>query len=392
MHLVEEHYYPTSNKIVLKVLGIWPHDKSRLVFLKRVLIITLIVTYIILQLSIFITTKYNMALFSNIMSFVILFTGMGIKYCIFIFKSKTIKILHYYIQEDWKMMQSKLEIDILQKHAHSCRNYVIYIFYAVEFFVVGIIVVQFFPIILDFVSPLDEPRPRKTIVAVEYFISQDNYFYAIVFHEFTIMFLCTSVILATGTQAMLLMYHSFGMFKIACHRMEHSIDDRVLYMPNCERAIYEKIVQVVIVHRRAMEFTNIFLSSFNVPYCIFATLGVLSLSVNLFKLVQSIIIVKNIEDTFISFTTILGHLLYMFMAIYVGQQATDYNNELFKLVYSTSWYLMPITSQKLILFLLCSTGKEFYYTIGFIFVAKMENFAMLVNTALSYVAVMYSVQ
>lgn len=38
---------------------------------------------------------------------------------------------------------------------------------------------------------------------------------------------------------------------IYSHRIEHSIDD-ILYMPNCERAICEKIMQVVIVHRRAL--------------------------------------------------------------------------------------------------------------------------------------------
>lgn len=35
--------------------------------------------------------------------------------------------------------------------------------------------------------------------------------------------------------------------------MEHLIDDNILYMPNCERAICEKIFHVVIIHRRCIE-------------------------------------------------------------------------------------------------------------------------------------------
>lgn len=54
MHLVEEHYY-TFNKVFLKILGIWPHEKSRLVFLQRVLIITLVITYIIFQVIVYIS-------------------------------------------------------------------------------------------------------------------------------------------------------------------------------------------------------------------------------------------------------------------------------------------------------------------------------------------------
>ncbi|XP_071630139.1 uncharacterized protein [Temnothorax longispinosus] len=341
MHLVEEHYYTSINKTFLKLLGIWPHDRSRLVFWQRVLVITLTVTYIILQLSVFITKNYNMVLFVKTMSFAFPSILITLKYCAFMFKSKTIKILHHYIQEDWKMIQNKSENDIMEKEAHDCQNYIIFIF---------------------------------------------------TLHEFFIISLYAAMISSTGTQLLLFTYHSFGMFKIASHRMKHSIDDHVLHMPNCERTICEKIIHVVIAHRRAIEFSNILTSSFNVPYCLIAILGVLSLSVNIFRFVQAITLTKDMDDIFVSFTATMGHIIYMFVANYIGQKATDYNNNIFKLVYGTSWYLMPVTSQKLILFLLSRTGKDFYYTIGFIFVAKIENFALLVNTALSYVAVMYSVQ
>lgn len=37
-------------------------------------------------------------------------------------------MLHDYIQEDWKLMQNKLENDILEKYAHDCQNYINFIF------------------------------------------------------------------------------------------------------------------------------------------------------------------------------------------------------------------------------------------------------------------------
>jgi len=36
---------------------------------------------------------------------------------------------------------------------------------------------------------------------------------------------------------------------------------------------------------------------------------------------------------------------------------------------------MPVSSQKLILFLMQKSGKDFYLTIGSLLMAKMENFA-----------------
>lgn len=45
------------------------------------------------------------------------------------------------------------------------------------FMIIGIFFIQFYPIILDIVLPLDEPRPYKLLVTLEYFVSQDKYIY-----------------------------------------------------------------------------------------------------------------------------------------------------------------------------------------------------------------------
>ncbi|XP_039311182.1 odorant receptor 9a isoform X2 [Solenopsis invicta] len=393
MYLVEEHYY-TINKTVLKGLGIWPHDKSRLAFLRRMLFLTLAVTYIALQLAVFITSKYNMNLFVKTMSLAfpsILFT---LKYITFMFRTKTMKNLHHRMREDWKLMQNKIEHDIIKKCAHDCQNYIIFISQSIAVLIIILVIIQFLPVTLDFIWPLDEPRSHKPIITVEYFIFQDDHFYIATFHQTIIVALFTAIMIATGTTLLLFALHSFGMFKIASHRIKHSIDNYVIRMPNCEmeRTIYKRIIHVIIAHRRAMEFSNILVSALNVPYCTIVIIGVFSLSINLFRFVQAVTISMDIEDILVSFSAVFGHLVYMFIAIYVGQKATDHNDELFRLTYDTSWYLIPVTSQKLILFLITRTGKEFYYTLGYIFVAKIENFAMLLNTALSYVAVMYSIQ
>jgi len=83
------------------------------------------------------------------------------------------------------------------------------------FAIIIILVLQFFPVILDIILPLDEPRPRKLLVTIECFVPLDKYFYIMVLHESIIIILCFSMILAMGTQLFVLTYHSFGMFRIA---------------------------------------------------------------------------------------------------------------------------------------------------------------------------------
>ncbi|KAF3054368.1 Odorant receptor 304 [Nylanderia fulva] len=391
MRIIEKHYYIVLHILLLKALGIWPHDKSRLVLLQRVLIIILTATYICMQLLVFITSRYNLTLFIKTMSFVFPFTIIIIQYFTFILKSKNIRNLHYQIQEDWKIIRNKIESEIIQKYAHYGQFYITLIFLYASITAIVIIFLQLYPMIFDIVLPLDEPRPFKLIIRMEYFVSQERYFFTKALHELIIASLYGLIILATATQLVIFIIHSLGMFKIASHRIRHSIEDNVLYMSNMEkeRAICESIMQVVIAHRKAMKFADNMMLSLNAPYCIIAIIAVFSLSVNLFRFVEAIT-TKNIDDLAISFLITVIHLLYMFVASYIGQKIIDYNNEIFRMIYNTSWYLMPVPSQKLILFLMQKAGKEFNLKLGFLFVGKIENFTTLLNNALSYVTVMYS--
>ncbi|XP_067212012.1 uncharacterized protein [Linepithema humile] len=367
MYITEERYY-IVNKNILKILGIWSEEESLLVLLQRILITIIFILSIGTQLAVFITSRYNMTLFIKIMSITFPVLLISLKYYTFIFKSETLKILHYEIQEDFKILRDKLEEEIIQKHAHAAQLYMNIILLLFGSIMIGIMILQLFPIILDIILPLDEPRPCKPILMLEYFVPQDEYLYTIILHEFIMVLL-------------------FG------HRIKYSIEESVLYTTNLEKesAICNRIMHAVIAHRRAVGFADAIITSFNVPYCIICVVGVLSLSINLFRFVQDLMS-KDMGSTILSFIATLGHLLYMFAANYIGQIVSDSNRELFTLLYNTSWYLMPVPSQKLILFLMQKIGKDYYFTLGYIFVAKVESFATLINTALSYVAVMYSIQ
>ncbi|XP_067212011.1 uncharacterized protein [Linepithema humile] len=380
MYITEERYY-IVNKNILKILGIWSEEESLLVLLQRILITIIFILSIGTQLAVFITSRYNMTLFIKIMSITFPVLLISLKYYTFIFKSETLKILHYEIQEDFKILRDKLEEEIIQKHAHAAQLYMNIILLLFGSIMIGIMILQLFPIILDIILPLDEPRPCKPILMLEYFVPQDEYLYTIILHEFIMVLLFGSVLLATATQLLILIYHSFGMFKIASHRIKYSIEESVLYTTNLEKesAICNRIMHAVIAHRRAVGFADAIITSFNVPYCIICVVGVLSLSINLFRFVQDLMS-KDMGSTILSFIATLGHLLYMFAANYIGQIVSDSNRELFTLLYNTSWYLMPVPSQKLILFLMQKIGKDYYFTLGYIFVAKVESFATVRNT------------
>jgi hypothetical protein len=110
---------------------------------------------------------------------------------------------------------NSISYKISEFHLGTFAKCFIFLFTVYNVFLIIItLVTQFFPIILDMVLPLDEPRPHKLLVTIECFVPLDKYFYIMVLHEFIIIILCFSMVLAMGTQLFVLTYHSFGMFRI----------------------------------------------------------------------------------------------------------------------------------------------------------------------------------
>jgi hypothetical protein len=81
--------------------------------------------------------------------------------------------------------------------------------------VILVFIIQLLPVILDFVLPLDEPRPHEPIITLEYFLFQDDHFYIAILHEYIIVVLFAAIMSSTATTLLLFALHSFGMFKIA---------------------------------------------------------------------------------------------------------------------------------------------------------------------------------
>jgi len=70
------------------------------------------------------------------------------------------------------------------------------------------------PIMLDFVIPLNESRPRRMHVIAEYFIDYEKYFPFMLLHEIIAILTGFFTILATGMITIAYINHVCGMLKI----------------------------------------------------------------------------------------------------------------------------------------------------------------------------------
>ncbi|KAL0126415.1 hypothetical protein PUN28_005055 [Cardiocondyla obscurior] len=125
MYALWEGYYKI-NKIVLKLVGLWPYQPTYLTQIYRVLMTTMFFTAILVQLLVFVTTQYNKELLFRILSFVLPIVFVVMEYMLMIIKAESLKKLIEDIENDWNSIKDKLEIGILEEYANYIKTLTIY--------------------------------------------------------------------------------------------------------------------------------------------------------------------------------------------------------------------------------------------------------------------------
>ena len=74
--------------------------------------------------------------------------------------------------------------------------------------------VPMIPVILDWIIPLNESRPKIPLYIAEYYVDQEKYFYPIMAQDYVCSITCTSMIVIVETMFMVFIQHACGMFAI----------------------------------------------------------------------------------------------------------------------------------------------------------------------------------
>ncbi|XP_025160100.1 uncharacterized protein LOC112589779 isoform X2 [Harpegnathos saltator] len=178
------------------------------------------------------------------------------------------------------------------------------------------------------------------------------------------------------------------------YRMESTMDKDVLRIPNPQRqhVIRDRLICAVIIHRRAFLFCEILLLNLRRSLLFLIVIGVVSLSINLFRLLKAITAPKEIIEIMTTSFVIFFHFFYMFLGNLIGQQITNINAEIFNIICNLPWYTASLSVQKLLLFLLQKNSKNFYISLGGILDASYESFTMLSKLSVSYFSVLHAIQ
>ncbi|KAH0946896.1 hypothetical protein HN011_004503 [Eciton burchellii] len=385
-----EAQYFNLNRILLQGIALWPFQQSKFVQLQFIIIFIILVTAIISQITIFATTKYTFKLALKIFSCVLPFIAVLIHYNSFRINIKILKNLMTQLHNACIKLKDKNEISIVQRYGWEAKRYItafLLIFFLLEStFWASQIILPF----LDIVENRSQSHPLE--IETEYFIDQEKYFYIILIHMNTAIFIGILSLIAMAALLIAYFQHTCAMFKIACYRMEHTVEINVLKNISLgnEPSISKKIVYAVNIHRDAIKLSELLVSSFDTTYFCLTMFSVIALSLNLFQIFQNIASTDNITEISFPIVLVLVLTFYMFFANYFGQSVIDHSNGIYRAAYNIRWYMCPVHVQKLIVLLLQRRAKEFHLTCGGLFVASFECFATLVKATMSYFTFMHS--
>ncbi|XP_070159394.1 odorant receptor 30a-like isoform X4 [Polyergus mexicanus] len=350
---IEDRYF-SLNRVLLLIVGLWPYQKSKLARLQFICFFSILITFIIFQ----------------------------------------VRDLMEQFQRIYNNLEDINEIAIIEKYGRNARYYTatLTILFVCSIFVPMSALI--WPDILQIISSTNTSRPRQLQVSSEYFVDQEKYFYYLLLHINAAACIGLTSAVATGTMLIAYLQYICGMFTIASYRVQNAIKIQIsqdIIVRN-KKLAHSRIKSAVDIHRKAMELCIYLISKFEISFFFLIIFGVMTLSLNMFRIFQIGSSTRNVEELSISIIVGFISLLYMFVANLVGQEITDHYNYIYIAAYKIRWYIAPPDIQKLLLILIQRGNKTFGLNIGGLFIASIQCFAKLANASLSYFTVMYSVR
>ncbi|KAH0945383.1 hypothetical protein HN011_009612 [Eciton burchellii] len=387
--------YYRINRILLRCVGLWPYQKSG--YRRVIMVITsiLLVSSVVCQLTTFITTEFNMDLLLKVLAHCVPWLSYTLKYNVLCLNIKKMRDLTERVRQDWSELSNMQELKIIRKYSAIGRLITLLSSSFIYFCIFNFVLIQLsVNLYLDFTAAANESRIREFPALFEYFVDHQKYYYLCLCHIFLFVLTGLTTMIATETLYMSYTQHACGLFQIASCRIERTLLRNMMQdaTPSAEKKsmLCQGIINAVNIHKRAIEFIEMSKANFTFAYFLVLPLGVLSLSINLYRL-SFLLPMKEYGEANISFMLVLGHLWYMFFFNYLGQTVIDHSGNIFHKTYNAQWYVAPVKVQKLLWLVMQRSLRHCTIVVGGLFVPSLEGFATITSASISYFMVIYSV-
>ncbi|XP_070152585.1 uncharacterized protein [Polyergus mexicanus] len=242
------------NRILLLIIGLWPYQRSLLVELQLILFYGILMTFIVFQLTTFITAECTLDLIYKVLSSAFFYICFAIKYNSFWINADIIRTSLKQLQDVCNEITDKNEIAIIEKYGDKAKRITILILLLGMFHQVTFTFIYIWPYIHHNMVFTNKSRLHSSEpIMTEYFIDQEKYSYLITLHRHATCCIGLLAIIATGTMLLSYLQHTCAMFSIACYRIEHAMNILQKSYQN-EQKSCEEIIRAVNIHCKAMKY------------------------------------------------------------------------------------------------------------------------------------------
>ncbi|EZA52635.1 hypothetical protein X777_08118 [Ooceraea biroi] len=358
MICIVEHF--RIQRILLLTIGIWPYNQSKFVRFQFSLLSVVTNSYIIFQLTQFITSELTVERIIKILSSTLFCLVCAIHQLSYWINADIVKCFLERLQHACNELKDENEMAIIKKYATSAEyiSILVLLFAACWAFIVILMPRIFSTFLLVNIS-----RPFYNFQFItEYFIDKEKNFYLILLHAYASAYISLTALIGGGLIGCAYLKHICGLFSIASYRIGQSMIVNIHEKTNQWNKMEKKIRLAVDAHRTAIE------------------------------VFQTALLRDKVEEFLVHLIFATAVLLYWFLANVSGEEIMEHYNYMFSTAYNVQWYMAPIRVQKLILFLLQRSCKMFGIKTGGLFMASLECFASISTASVSYFTVLYSVQ
>ncbi|EZA52502.1 ObirOr5-9E79 [Ooceraea biroi] len=384
------------HRLSLVAIGLWPYHRTMLVQLQSSVFSFMLISYIIVQLTAFITTEWTLDFIVEILSTLFFLLLCAVQYNCFWINTHAVKRILDNLQYICSELRDDNEIAIIKRYGHIAKCIANGLTLLGMCCLIIFTLVPILPRIFGILFLVNKSEPYRYIyMKTEYFIDQEKYFYFILLHLYAVQYIGGGTLLGSGIVLTGYFTYFCGLFNIASYRIKQAMQiinsDKICNWKN-KRDIDKKISHAVDIHRTIIEFIEVSLYTFEGTYFLLIGLIVICLSLHLFGIFQAVCVVYNMADIVIHCSFAVGILVCSLGGNYVGQAVTDHYNDIFSTAYNIRWYITPVRVQRLILFLLQRGTKPYGIKLGGLYTLSLENFASLSTASISYFTIIYSLQ
>ncbi|XP_076378892.1 uncharacterized protein LOC143259624 isoform X2 [Megalopta genalis] len=369
---------------VMCFTGLWPYDHSLITKGQRVVFCLLILFCIVSQVSTLKLVEVSLYNSLQVLSFTFPLLLFLFRYVGFITSFPIVKFVFDSVEYDYLATKNPIEADMFTKQIEEARQ------------VVTALVVLAVAGIFSLCVLLLVPTLLQSNLQIHYL-----HFFGFLYPERSTQtdWASMQVIIVTSlgllaiacTESSLAVFVAYlcGLLKIASYRLRTVVDE----MAN-SATVPSNVIDVgpaMELHQRAVELSISLARDMNMSYLVAIITVVVSFAVNLYRVYLAVGDISDLENIFVSVQMVVVHLLIVFVNNHSGQKLINTSVELFHDVYNSSWYRVPLKSQKLLLFILMRSSVELQFSLAGLFVPCYEGFSMMVSSSFSYFTMITSV-